>query len=362
MNILFCVPGGGASSVMYMEWRRKLKEDFEVIPLEIPGRGRAQDKECLETIEETAELLSDEICEKAKDRGYSIFGYCYGGIIAYEICRILNAKGLREPEEVFVCGSVAPQGGKGITPLLSRREERSELKNMLSRFFPPYLTTDTEELDRICSKYMEALFKKYDDNGSIMPVFSEDLDDSCEAAAEGNIEADDKLLEYALSFANSFFRCYGRDETALIKYLSSSRPRFVLNSRLTVICGHEDEITGDCGALWQSCAGAPAEIRYIDGNHFSLIEDLDVISHIIKGGEKDSVAESLEVIWRKVLNAGDDLKINDDTNFFEIGGNSLLIGIMNILIEKELGRKLKVETFFQKQTFSGMVDAVKASL
>ena len=32
--------------------------------------------------------------------------------------------------------------------------------------------------------------------------------------------------------------------------------------------------------------------------------------------------------------------------FFEAGGDSLLLGLLNIMIEKQIGRKLRIETFF----------------
>ena len=38
MEILFCIPGGGTSSLMYMGWQKLLKDEFTIIPLEIPGR------------------------------------------------------------------------------------------------------------------------------------------------------------------------------------------------------------------------------------------------------------------------------------------------------------------------------------
>ena len=45
MEILFCIPGGGTSSLMYMGWQKLLKDEFTIIPLEIPGRGRLREME-----------------------------------------------------------------------------------------------------------------------------------------------------------------------------------------------------------------------------------------------------------------------------------------------------------------------------
>ena len=80
MEILFCIPGGGTSSLMYMGWQKLLKDEFTIIPLEIPGRGRLREMERASSLEEIAEGMARQVCEQANGRSYGIFGYCYGGI------------------------------------------------------------------------------------------------------------------------------------------------------------------------------------------------------------------------------------------------------------------------------------------
>ena len=79
MEILFCIPGGGTSSLMYMGWQKLLKDEFTIIPLEIPGRGRLREMERASSLEEIAEGMARQVCEQANGRSYGIFGYCYGG-------------------------------------------------------------------------------------------------------------------------------------------------------------------------------------------------------------------------------------------------------------------------------------------
>lgn len=338
--------------MMYLGWKKKLADAYETVPLEIPGRGRAADVPCPDTVEEIAELLAGEIRSKAEGRAYALFGYCYGGIVAYEICRVLHQKGFPMPEDVFVCGAVPPSGAREIKPLLKQKEKRAELRSMLSRFFPPYLTSDKEALDRICVRYMEELFEKYDQAGKITAVLPEDL------ASPGGT-ADHKLLQYILDFANSFFVNYGKDEASLLRYCGGQREPFSLDCGLSVICGRDDSLTGRSGGAWQQCSVRPIDLIYIDGDHFSLIEDIDVIAAIIKKEKGDSISSGLRDIWRRVLSADESLVIDDEADFFEAGGNSLLLGMLNILIEKELGKKLNVETLFRNQTFGAMAAAVR---
>ena len=53
MEILFCIPGGGTSSLMYMGWQKLLKDEFTIIPLEIPGRGRLREMERASSLEKS---------------------------------------------------------------------------------------------------------------------------------------------------------------------------------------------------------------------------------------------------------------------------------------------------------------------
>ena len=76
MEILFCIPGGGTSSLMYMGWQKLLKDEFTIIPLEIPGRGRLREMERASSLEEIAEGMARQVCEQANGRSYGIFGYC----------------------------------------------------------------------------------------------------------------------------------------------------------------------------------------------------------------------------------------------------------------------------------------------
>ena len=135
MEILFCIPGGGTSSLMYMGWQKLLKDEFTIIPLEIPGRGRLREMERASSLEEIAEGMARQVCEQANGRSYGIFGYCYGGILAYEICRILAEEGKCLPEDLYLCGTSAPFEEISVTLPLSRKEHRQDLKGYAESFF-----------------------------------------------------------------------------------------------------------------------------------------------------------------------------------------------------------------------------------
>ncbi|MGV7927253.1 thioesterase II family protein, partial [Mycobacterium kansasii] len=41
---LFCLPYSGASAMIYARWRRLVPSWLEVVPVELPGRGRRMDE------------------------------------------------------------------------------------------------------------------------------------------------------------------------------------------------------------------------------------------------------------------------------------------------------------------------------
>ena len=68
----------------------------------------------------------------------------------------------------------------------------------------------------------------------------------------------------------------------------------------------------------------------------------------------------LRTIWEKALNLPEteNSVIKEDTNFFEIGGTSLMIGIMNIMCTQSFGRTVPPEFFYEEPTFGKMLTAV----
>ena len=108
MKKLFCIPGAGASAVMFLPWMKELNgsEDFKLCLLEIPGRGMRKKDTPAKTMEELVDVLIQKIDIQLKpDESYVIYGYCFGAIIGYELCRKLRMLGKKEPEHFF-CSSI----------------------------------------------------------------------------------------------------------------------------------------------------------------------------------------------------------------------------------------------------------------
>ena len=275
MDLLFGIPGGGTTSVMYMGWRKYCRGFVEVVPMDVAGRGYKANQPAHIEFVEMAKELADEICEKAKGKTYAIFGYCLGALLAYEIYKILDERNFQKPEQVFLCGTTAPDAEE-TKPLFARKECRSEISTMFYRFFPPYLFSDRDILDRIIKIYLEVLFEQVDKTGEFMPISIED-------ERFVGIDADKKTLEYILQFSNSFCENFQKDQQAVINYNKQKKEVKKIHCPVTILCGKDDHIIEmEKQMKWKNWVDGPFDVVVMDANHFNLTEDTKKIVEIIK--------------------------------------------------------------------------------
>ena len=78
--------------------------------------------------------------------------------------------------------------------------------------------------------------------------------------------------------------------------------------------------------------------------------------------ERAEITAQMREIWAKVLRLDDENAscLTDDSGFFEHGGTSLMIGIMNIMMKQRFGRTVSPEMFYDGATFGRMVDGIFA--
>lgn len=72
------------------------------------------------------------------------------------------------------------------------------------------------------------------------------------------------------------------------------------------------------------------------------------------------IESEMRDIWSKVLRLEADkaAELNDTSDFFEYGGTSLMIGIMNIMLTQRFGRTVSPEMFYDGATFGRMIDGI----
>lgn len=109
---LFCLPYAGGAAANYRHWRAMLPRRIDLCPVELPGRGRRIGEPPFIRLTSLVRALADGL-EAAADRPFALFGHSMGGLLAFELTRLLRQRQLRQPDHLFVSAMAAP----GIPPV-----------------------------------------------------------------------------------------------------------------------------------------------------------------------------------------------------------------------------------------------------
>ena len=280
MKKIFCIPGAGASAVMFLPWVRDIKDnkDLKLCMLEIPGRGMRKNDEPLNDIDELADVFVKKIqTQLEEDETYSIYGYCFGAIIAYEVCRRIEKKDMQKPEYLFFSSIGSPENKKIAEPVFSNYCFRNEITNMFSHYFPPQLFSNQKSLNYVTEVYTRKTYEKYDRFKKIMRTDLEEL-----KFDENMVLESEKELEKIINFANATMEVFSYDQEMLNNYADAVKNPYVLDIPLIVIRGENDTFTDEDDINeWQDYCDNKFESRTIHGNHFSFEEGKDEILDIM---------------------------------------------------------------------------------
>ncbi|WP_044564938.1 thioesterase II family protein, partial [Anaerococcus provencensis] len=154
---LLLLPYAGGSALFYTHWKKYLKENVEIIPIEFPGRGlRFKEKPC-DKVSDLIDSIWDTVEREIKNQRYVIFAYCVGTIVLYELFKLIRKNKLTEPEHCFICAYSPPNLIKKDTDERNISEDELILewcmKSRISKELleeKPYLKTfyDVWKLDR----------------------------------------------------------------------------------------------------------------------------------------------------------------------------------------------------------------------
>lgn len=105
--LVIAFPGAGGSAGMFSEIRKRMSGVADLIIPDTPGRGRRTRSQSIDVRTLIAEL-SAELRDKIADREYTMFGACFGALIAYELLREQRRQRQPMPTRFLVCGRAAP--------------------------------------------------------------------------------------------------------------------------------------------------------------------------------------------------------------------------------------------------------------
>ncbi len=105
---LFCIPYAGGNAWSYRALEPALASGITLEGLELPGRGRRAQEPLSTSLEELADDLFQQICQRAATSRYAIYGHSMGALLAFLTAHRIRSAGLAQPDALFVSGSDAP--------------------------------------------------------------------------------------------------------------------------------------------------------------------------------------------------------------------------------------------------------------
>lgn len=105
---LICFPHAGAGAVSFAGWVDLLPEQVELVAIQMPGRqGRIA-----ETPPTSVPALARTLTYAMRpvlDGSFSFFGHSCGASLAFEVARVLQARGAAAPTRLFLSGELPPE-------------------------------------------------------------------------------------------------------------------------------------------------------------------------------------------------------------------------------------------------------------
>lgn len=105
---LFCFPCAGAGASLYRRWPDALPDRVQVCPVQLPGReNRLEESPYTELLPLVRTLGS--VLNPYFDIPFAFFGHSMGGLISFELARMLRRQQRPQPVHLFPSGRFAPQ-------------------------------------------------------------------------------------------------------------------------------------------------------------------------------------------------------------------------------------------------------------
>lgn len=105
---LFCFPYAGGGALNFRSWADNLPQTIEVCAVDLPGRGTQIKSPPFTRIEPLVEAIASTLIPYL-DKPFVFFGHSMGGLIIFELTRLLRRKYHKSPVHLFISGRRAPQ-------------------------------------------------------------------------------------------------------------------------------------------------------------------------------------------------------------------------------------------------------------
>ncbi|TCP65798.1 thioesterase II family protein [Baia soyae] len=104
---LLCLPYAGGSARVFLDWKNDLHADIELIPVELPGRGKRFGEALISDFHQLVEDIYQNIKNEISGP-YCFFGHSMGSLIVFEVMRKLKAEKQPMPMCCILSGKNPP--------------------------------------------------------------------------------------------------------------------------------------------------------------------------------------------------------------------------------------------------------------
>jgi len=224
---LFILPFAGRNKFSFKEFHKFLESDFNIVSLELPGRGERFSENLITDMDTALNDLFTQIQNKL-DCSYYIYGHSLGGLFAYLLTLKIEEKNLATPKKIIISGRAHPT------------KNPTSLKHTLPK-------TEFATHLRTLGGIPEDFFK----HPELFDLF------------EPVLRADYKLVE-------SF----------------NHQENKKLSTKLSILYGSNESFSISEAKKWREFSSHESfHFQKFDGNHFFIYNHIEAICKIIRGTE-----------------------------------------------------------------------------
>ena len=195
---LLALPYAGGDTSIFAAWADLLPWEIELLPVQLPGRGRRALEPAYAAVGPLVGALADALADAlAEEPGpptpLAIFGHSMGALVGFELARELRRRGGPEPRHLLVAGRHAPQLPPRFSPLSELPD--AELFEQMHRRYGYALPAAAGPLDELLDAMRPTV--RADLKVSETYVYTEEPPLDCPITAFGGL-ADPTLLREEL--------------------------------------------------------------------------------------------------------------------------------------------------------------------
>lgn len=104
---LICIPFSGGSFYSYNRFQSYLDDFINLVPLELPGRGKRYKEPLLTNIHDMVNDIFNQV-KRLLDKPYAVYGHSLGAILGYLMVKNIVKENMPVPLHLFFSGRQAP--------------------------------------------------------------------------------------------------------------------------------------------------------------------------------------------------------------------------------------------------------------